>query len=148
VDGVERKIPMVQTITRKLVSVDAEKLVVEMTVTMTQDGKERVLARKHTHAIPAKPKKAPEPAPGGPVDETEEVLAVKDGKETVEVAGKMLETQWRETTTKMMPSGATIQMKVWTSSEIPGGTVKIETTRDKTPKGTTKIELVNFEVAK
>jgi hypothetical protein len=135
------------TTTQKLVSVDAEKAVVEMTLTTSAEGVERAMPARKVE-IKAKMEKRPADAAAASSDDKEEVSDVKAGTDTVEFKGRKLATTTQEQTTKMVGSGLTIHTKSWTSEEVPCGVVRMEVTREGAMAGTSKTELVDFAVVK
>jgi len=64
------------------------------------------------------------------------------GKETLTVAGKSLDCQWVETETNQ--GGNKSNVKVWTSSDVPGGAVKMVTKTTSPMEMEVTSELVEF----
>lgn len=126
-------------VTTKLTEVKPESLTLEVTSTTTSGGQSR--DTKVVRTIPAKIEKpAATNISSLPDGTTVEMKDLKEGKETIEVKGKKLETMTREFTSVATvgrggagagaPAGMGVnsKMKTWSSAEIPGGMVKTETT--------------------
>lgn len=97
--------------TSKLVELTAAKAVVEVTMSMTMMGnKTDMPARKDE--IPAKIPDATATAEKKP--------DVKEGNEDLDVGGKKVKTKWIETNVSGTKS------KVWTSNDVPGTLVKMD----------------------
>jgi len=105
--------------THKLVELTEEKAVVE--TSMSSEGIPAEYAPKPTRrdvpkeiVVPVAP-----PAPEGDQPKPE----VKEGEETIDVAGTQVKCKTIESTVKA--SGMTTTTKVWTSSDVPGMTAKM-----------------------
>jgi hypothetical protein len=149
------------TITTKLTEVKPDALTLEVTTATSQMGQTR--ETKTTRSVPAKIDK-PTTTPAATQGATAEMKNLKEGKDTVEVKSKKLETVTREydtTVTQSSASGAptagrggdapmAAHMKVWTSADVPGGMVKSETTAKVQDAGYVKstLTLVDYAVVK
>jgi hypothetical protein len=131
-----------QTITTKLVEANTEKCVVETTVSMEVGGqkmdmpaqKREVPAMMENVAAPAAPGDAPAPGAKKP--------DVKTSEETVTVGGKSVKCVVTEMTSEQ--SGMKIAAKTWTSTDVPGGVVKMESKTTGAMESTTTQELKEF----
>lgn len=129
------------TVTTTLKSVTPEKIVVTMEVVSKMGDQEYKMPAQEME-YPAKIKK----------EDMDDVQKAKDkpdtkkGKETVEVAGKKLATNWTEV--KIDNEKMTTVTKMWESEEVPGGLVKMETDMKKPMAGKVKMIVVKFEVKK
>ena len=66
----------------------------------------------------------------GAVDTPDDKMAsITEGKETVDLKGKQVETEWVEATSNQ--GGETVAEKVWTAKDVPGGIVKQTLTKKK-----------------
>ncbi|HVT83350.1 MAG TPA: hypothetical protein VHM90_22105, partial [Phycisphaerae bacterium] len=126
----------------------ADSLTLEITTTQTANGQSH--DSKMTRTVAAKIDK---PATSMPAGVTGEVKDMKEGKDTLEVKGAKLETTTKEfTTTATTGPGAApteSHMKIWSSTEVPGGMVKTETA-SKTEMGDMKMTMtvVDYAVVK
>ena len=73
-------------------------------------------------------------------------VKIKEGKETLKVAGKKLDTKWSETTMKQ--SGMTINSKSWMCEDVPGQVVKTISKTSGAATATTEMLLVDFKADK
>jgi len=71
--------------------------------------------------------------------------SVTEGKEVVEVKGKMVETEWVEATATN--GDETVVEKVWTAQDVPGGIVKQTITKKKGDKVKSQSALDLVEIA-
>jgi hypothetical protein len=149
------------TMTSKLTEVKPDALTLETTMATTQMGQTR--DNKTTRTVPAKIEKA-EIKPTSVDGVTAEMKNVKEGKDSVEVKGKKIDTITREfdtvvTSSEMSASRGrgrgdsttmTAHMKVWSSTEVPGNMVKSETTTKMEEMGDVKqtMTLVDYSVVK
>jgi hypothetical protein len=149
------------TITTKLTEVKPDALTLEVTTSTTQMGQTR--DNKVTRTVPVKIDK-PATNPAATQGASAELKNMKEGKDTVEVKGKKIDTITREydTITTASPTAGgrgalagtstptTAHMKVWTSQEVPGGMVKSETTTKMEEMGDMKMTmtLVDYTVNK
>jgi hypothetical protein len=152
--------------TTKLTEVKPESLTLEVTTETTQMGQTN--SSKTTRVVAAKIDKAPATATATAPGEVE-LKDLKEGKETVEINGKKVNTVTREFRTTVSGSGMGMargrgrgragadnepptpaRMKTWTSSEVPLGLVKSETTTTTDEMGDVKMtmKVVDFDVAK
>jgi hypothetical protein len=125
--------------TSTLVEVTPEKAVVEVKTSMDMGGtKTDMPAQKQE--IPAK---ATADQPADPMEAAKKMGAeVKDlGEETVTVAGNSYKAKVMET--KMDQQGMKITSKIWTSEEIPGMLVKMESNTEGSMTSTNKMEVTN-----
>ncbi len=99
--------------TTKLISVDADKAVVESTTDMKMMGQD-IKGQPMKRDVPAKVKKG-EPAKDAPKPE--------EGDEDVEVGGKKLKCHWTKTVSEA--GGTTTTTTVWTNNDVPGTVVKM-----------------------
>ncbi len=117
-DGVDEK-----RIAYKLVSVNDNRVVVEMVVT-EQDFLGYVQAAPTRHIYPAKWKKAH-------LERIYLEAGGKSGEDTVKVGGKEINCKTLAGTIKA-PGGEQTEFKVWLSDDVPGSIVKqVRTTRQK-----------------
>ena len=126
------------TRTLKLLEVKPDSLTVEVTTKTQMMGRGREDKTKET--ILAKIEKGQENVPQGvPTDAKSEVKDMKEGKETLEIKGKKIETVTHEFTVNVAadptarggrgaPPSGPAHFKTWNSAEIPGGLVKLEQT--------------------
>jgi hypothetical protein len=152
--------------TTKLTEVKAESLTLEVTTETTQMGQSN--SSKATRVVSAKIDKAPATATATAPAEVE-LKDLKEGKETLEINGKKVNTVTREFTTTTTGAGLGMGMargrgragagsetptaarvKTWTSADVPLGLVKSETTTTADEMGDVKLtmKLVDFDVAK
>ncbi len=113
------------TITQTLKEVTADKLVIEVTIVAKVAGQVHKMPaqRQEVQAKVDKAKAKEHVDPKG---------KVKEGKETLKIAGKKLETRWVET--KIEERGMVLTMTAWTCDDVPGQIVKSITTT-KGPQG-------------
>jgi len=97
---------------QKLLDVGEDKITVEITGTMKVNGQEMAMPTKKQE-IKLK-------------DTEGKVQVDKEGDEEIEVGGKKLKCHWYEMTVKGGPTE--MKMKAWMSTEIPGGSAKVEMT--------------------
>jgi hypothetical protein len=112
-------------ITSKLISKSKEKLQVETSVT-TGGAKSWTAASEKTKTVTEYPAKVRFEQFQSPISSG---YSVSEGKETIEVKGKKVETEWIEATTTM--GDETTVEKMWTAKDIPGGIVKRSVTKKK-----------------
>ena len=118
---------MEQTMVMTLEELTAEKAMVAVKASMKMgDQTMEVPAQKQT--IPAKVTKEQADIPGimGADSEKMKIKDKKEGKETIEVAGKKLETTTLEFTATMEGEKDEAWIKTWMTPEIPGGMAKME----------------------
>jgi hypothetical protein len=104
--------------TQKLLEITDDKVTIEISGRMNMGGKE----------IPIRPRKQDIKARYTEGD----VHIQTEGDEEIEVAGKKLKCHWLDMTLRTGPNPG--KMKVWMTSEIPGGGAQAEVTP---PNGTT-----------
>ena len=126
--------------TTTLSDLTAEKAVVETKMTMVAAGQKMEMPANKMD-IPAKIDKVVDVAatmPDAPKAD------VKESTETLDIAGQKIKCKCVET--KTTKDGTTSVAKVWTSEEVPGGLVKMDSTMDGTMKGTTKMIVTALSV--
>jgi hypothetical protein len=131
----------VQTV--KLVDSSADKLVLETAISMTVAGmKVDVPAMKRdvpkTLTLTDEAKKAKAEA-----EKAQTEAKSEDGSETLTIGGTSLKCKWRRTKINIM--GNETDSKIWTSDEVPGGTVKMESTTGGAVSVKTKFEMTEFK---
>jgi hypothetical protein len=126
--------------TTTLVEINPDKAVIETKMSMNAGGQQMDMPAQKTD-VPAKLDKTPEVKPEDPKDKPE----VKESSEEVSIPGGK-KVKAKVTETKMTANGMNTVSKVWTSEEVPGGVIKMETTMDGAMKGTTKMELTACEI--
>jgi hypothetical protein len=125
-----------------LKEVNDDKLVVETVTSMEAAGQKMDMPaqsmeiKKMMDEMPAAPPAAQPPADAPKAD-------VKTSEESVTVGGGTFKAKVAETS--MDVAGSKTTSKTWTSEEVPGGIVKMESTMDGAMKGTTKMELTKFD---
>jgi hypothetical protein len=126
-------------ITTTLVEVTAAKLVLEAKTSMSAGGQKMEMPAQKTD-VAAKVDKpaAVAVAPDAPKGE------VKESTDEVEVMGKKVKCKVMET--KTTANGMNINSKTWTSDEIPGGMVKMETKMDGAMTGTTTVMATAYAI--
>ena len=134
------KTDMEQTYT--LVEVTPEKAVVELKNTMTVMGNKTELPAQKMD-IPAGAPATPGETPGAAPAATPTPDA-KTSEETVTVAGKAYKATCTETNADQ--NGMKIVSKVWTSPEVPGNMLKMESTTEGAMKSSTKLEVKKVEI--
>lgn len=141
---------MAMTMTQKLVEVTPEKAVVEVAMAMEYQGmKQEMPARKQE--IPAKINQENVDVPPMPPGMKAKVKHVKDGKDTVEVKGKKHSVTTKEMTLEIEGAGdkpSEAHTKVWTTPDVPGGTVKVHTKTQKPMEMTMEMKLVDYTIVK
>src|SRR5262249_47531569 len=113
-----------------------DKVVVKGQFTQTGAAGSNVTTSVDTY--PAKVKR-------GDVDSPTEVATVTAGKETIQMKGEAIESEWVEATVQ---SGDEITVeKVWRAQTVPGGTVKQTMTKKKGGKTVSDsvLEVVGFK---
>lgn len=133
------KSEMEQTFT--LVEVTPEKAVVEMKNTMTVMGNKTELPAQKMD-IPSGGPAAP--AAATPPTQQPAAAAAKTSEETVTIAGKEYKATCTESANEQ--GGNKSVSKVWTSPEVPGTVLKMETSIDGQMKSTTKLEVKKVEL--
>jgi hypothetical protein len=134
-------------ITNTLVSVAADKLVLETAVTDKAGGKEVIhpgQKRDVPKTVPILPgfKKEDLPGPGRKPPGT-----VEEGTETLKVGGTEYKAKWYRIK-QTVPGGGEIEGKTWMSDEVPGSVLKSETSvKGSMPVGT-KMEVVAVKKGK
>ncbi|HVX83925.1 MAG TPA: hypothetical protein VH253_03840 [Phycisphaerae bacterium] len=121
------------TMTMKLVSITPDEVTVETTMSM---GGSAMPATQQK--IPAKLEKGKE---NGPM--SDQMKDVKEGTDKVTVGGKTYDAKTREYT--MEQNGMKSAVKVWTSDDVPGGMVKMESTVTGAANSKTTMELVEVK---
>jgi len=151
------------TITQKLLEVKPDSATVEVTTKTSMMGQNS--ENKSTNVIPAKVDKGQEYTPQAKPDMKIEIKDMKEGKETIDVKGAKVDTVTREFTAimtstatapatnpaaAMMAGGMTSKVKIWTTPDVPGGTVKTETTTTMGQMGEMKasVTLVDYTIVK
>ena len=119
-----------------------DKVVVEVVTSMEAAGQKmdmpaQKIEIKKMVDVPAATPEAPKDQPNMPKPET------KTSEESVTVGAGTFKTKLTESTTTM--EGNKMMSKVWTSDEVPGSVVKMESTTDGAMKSTTKMELKAFD---
>jgi hypothetical protein len=153
------------SITTKLTEVKPDALTLEVTTTTTQMGQSQ--DRKTTRSVPAKIEKPV--APTTAATQSIELSDLKEGQETLEIKGRKIETSWREYTsnaaapddtgrgrgrgrgtTATAPASGKTHTKIWSSPDVPGTTVKTETTTTMDQMGDVKssMTVVDFDIIK
>ncbi len=128
------------TITTKLVEVTADKVVVEVTITSKAAGKEFQLpAMKQDYAKMVELPKGAKKEDFGKKPEG----AVKEGTETLKIAGHEIKTKWYEIEVKK--DGMEAKSKMWMSDDVPGSLVKMESKVAAPIAAETKMELTEFK---
>jgi hypothetical protein len=107
-----------QLTTYKLTQKTPEKIVIEQTDTDIEAGSET----EHPAVKITYPATVSTPKPSNA-----DVSEVKEGEEEIEVAGKPTKVHWVESTVKI--GGETSMEKLWWTDAVPGGTVKLVTTK-------------------
>lgn len=110
-------------ITSKLKSKSRDKLEVETVVKPGGVGKASSVAER-TRTIEEYPAKVPYELSQSP---STAGYVVAEGKESIEVKGKPVETEWVEST--LTTGDETTVEKIWTTNDVPGGIVKQTMTR-------------------
>jgi hypothetical protein len=123
------------TMTSKLVDMKPEEATVETTTKMVMMGNESTMPA-NTMKVPAKVDSG-KAGPAAP-----DMKNVKEGTEKVDVGGKSYNCKTKEYDTEA--NGSKTHMKVWTSDEVPGGTVKMESTT--TGQADTKMTMTLVDV--
>lgn len=129
------------SVTSTLVEVGADKVVVETTSVSTFNGmefKSPAVKREITKTLklPAGVKK--DDFKGGKPPGT-----TKEGTETVKIGGTEYKTKWFEYTNEV--AGNKTEAKMWTSDDVPGTMVKMESKTTGTVTATVKMELVEIK---
>ena len=136
VSGMKTESEMVYT----LKEVTPEKAVIELKTTTTAMG-QKMEGPATTMEIPS----AGAAAPTEPVKAAgAEGAAAQTSEETVKIAGK--EYKATCTTTKSEANGAKTEAKTWTSPEIPGTLLKMESTSTGQMAMSTKMEVTKVEL--
>jgi hypothetical protein len=131
--------PAEMYLTYRLVEVTPEKVVVTMTQTEMESGGEVEHAPvRITYRARISRKYAGQSLPKSKVEN------LKEGEEELEIAGKKIKTHWVESRFKV--DTETSFSKVWSSDEVPGGTVKSVTTKSEGDKALfeTTLQLVSL----
>ena len=115
------KLELIKTF--KLVEKTKDKVVVEMTVAGSGSGAGESTVTTTTYPAQAKLSEVSSP-PGS--------ASVTEGKETVDVKGKKVDTEWYEAVTTY--GGEVTTDKAWTAKDIPGGVIKETITQKKAGK--------------
>jgi hypothetical protein len=123
------------TMTTKLVDMKPDAATVETTTKMVMMGNESTMPAQ------SRTIKAKTDATGTPTAPPD-MKNVKEGTEKVEVGGKSYDCKTKEYDTEA--NGSKTHMKVWTSDEVPGGTVKMESTT--TGQADTKMTMTLVDV--
>ncbi len=126
--------------TTKLVEINADKAVIETTMSMTVAGNKMDMPAQKMD-VPAKVAK---PASTGDV-KSDVKAEVKEGAEELTIGGKTVKCKTWESTSKT--GETTMWTKTWTSESVPAGTVKMHAKADGPNKSSTVMELTAFEVA-
>src|SRR5262249_50821789 len=115
------------TVTTVLKEVKQESVTVEVTTVYNRNGVDQPAGPARTQIIMAKVEKGQEDVQVLPGSKKAETKDMKNGQESVEVKGKKYDAVTREFTMVVtMPSPTTSQVKTWTSTDVPGGLVKME----------------------
>jgi hypothetical protein len=139
VDAGGMKMTTKSTMTSTLKELTPEKAVVE-TVTEMDMGGTKTAMPATKQEIPARVKaSAAQPA----TMEGAKVTKKGEGDEEIAVGGKKYKCHWVETETVSDQMAST--SKVWTSPEIPGGTVKMVSDVTKPMKSKTTMEVTEFK---
>jgi len=143
IDAAGNKTEMDQT--TKLVEVTKDKAVIEDTRVMNVAGQTlNMPAQKRD--VPAKVADAG--APATKPDAKDPKAEAKTTEETIEAGGKKYKCKVIETATDMPGGQGKANAKIWTSTEVPGGVVKMVTTTTGALKSESTMTLVSFEAAK
>ncbi len=127
----------------KLVEASADKLVLETAISMKVGGMtvdvppmKRDVPKTLTLTDEAKKAKAD-------AEKAETDAKSEDGSETLTVGGAKIKCKWRRTKITIM--GNDTETKIWTSEEVPGGTVKMESATGGAMSVKTKFEVTEFK---
>ena len=133
-------------ITMKLLEVTPDKVVVELSMTLTTGGR-KVEPPVVKQEFPAKVEKGYEYLPQDTAMTKPEISDVKTGTDTVEINGKSLETTTYEATAKSTRNGreTVSHFKIWRNETIPGGVVKLETTVPAPTHSTTTMLVTDYK---
>jgi hypothetical protein len=126
------------TITSKLVDLNDEKAVLETSTTWSMPGMEPTTTQDKRE-VAAKFEKPPAASPDDKTPKPE----IKEGEETLEIAGRKIKCKTVES--KMEMQGMKITSKAWTSDEVPGMMVKSESKTEGAAEGTSKMTLVEWK---
>lgn len=130
------------TTTQTLKECTPEKAVIEVKTVMMMSG-QKIEQPPTDMEIAAK---IPKQDVKGEAPEKDPNTEVKEGTEEIEIAGKKIKAKWTETKSKQGEMVTT--MKVWTSEDVPGQTVKMTSTTTGPIEMKTESELVKFEAKK
>ncbi len=121
--------------TTQLLEVASDRLVLESTVTTISGGKE-LTAPVRKREVPSKISKddLPKPDPSN----------TKEGDEELDVGGRKVACHFVEVT--RIVDGKKSVTKTWTSKEVPGGLVKMESTTEGTPATTARSLAIDWKV--
>ena len=137
------------TVIEKLVKVTPQTVVIESTRTMKMAGKETKIPPTEV-TIPAKVEKDQAGLPNQALENKPKVLGMKEGKETLDLKGKKIETVTRDFKAEITQDEdkMTVQLKTWFSPDIPGGMVKSVMTVEQPAKMTSTETVIDFSLAK
>ncbi len=122
--------------TTKLLEVASDRLVLESAVTTIAGGKE-LTAPVHKREVPAKTPKDDLPK--------QDPANTKEGQEEIEVVpGRKVMCRFVEVT--RIVDGKKSVTKTWTSKEVPGGLVKMESSAEGTPATTARSLAIDWKV--
>jgi hypothetical protein len=125
-------------ITKTLTAISADKATIETKMTMINAGTPMALPAQSAD-IPAKIDK-----PATPAATDQPKPDVKEGTDTVDVAGKSVSCKTTEST--MTVNGMNIASKTWMSDDVPGSLVKMESTTTGAMSGTTKMAITAMTI--
>ncbi|MBL8990861.1 MAG: hypothetical protein JNJ48_04695 [Phycisphaerae bacterium] len=127
------------SMTTKLVEVTGDKVVLETVMTIDAGGQKMDMPAQKRD-VPAKIEKPAE------TKTDEKAPKPKTGEEEIEVAGKKYKAKWTETTTEQ--NGMKSIAKVWTSDEVPGTVLKMESKTTGAMEATSKGVVTEIKIVK
>ena len=139
IENVVNGAPVTATMVQTLREVTPELAKIEMKVTVTMMGKSMDQPAQLA-VVPAEvtPAEAQANDPTRAADPN-----AKTSKETLEVAGKSFDATVVQTTA--VRNGVEMKIKAWTSDQIPGQLLKLQTSATGQANGTTQMTVVSFE---
>ncbi len=127
--------------TTTLEEVTPEKVILKIETIVDLAGNEQGMPT-HKLNVPAKMKKDDLT----PFDKAAAKPDAKKGKEALEIGGKKVETEWIEAVVEV--NKVKSKTRKWTSDEVPGRIVKMETERLTDPPSKVRMIVAKFEVKK
>lgn len=135
-------------LTKKLTDLTPEKAVLDRSMQL-KIGRGMMNQPLGNETIPAKIQKGQEGLPPEASPQRFEVSDQKEGQDQVSVGGKQYEAKWTQYTVHESRNGAASgQIKVWTSPDVPGGLLKIDseiTNAPDEPPISTELTLDSFQ---